>query len=181
MPASETISFCHLVQKSTESIEDDDIRQFCALTPYKYSAQICRATRTNPRDFEWLKIMYENKMVGIAMLEFENGWEHVILQHILIQPEHRKKGIGTKTINYIKSRAEQVTLIATTLKNIEFYRTRGFKRIMEMWQVIQIMGLVLPSLGPPNISFAKNICAPLMSTTNMSVTQGFMLYKKFGT
>ena len=173
------ISFCHLFQKSTESIEDDDIRQFCALTPYKYSAQICRATQTNPRVVEWLKIMYENKMVGIAMLEFENGWEHVILQHILIQPEHRKKGIGTKTINYIKSRAEKVTLTASTAKNVEFYRARGFNIVIEVWQVIQIMSIIYPFLGPPNMSSLKSICAPLMSTTNMSVEEGFNLHRKF--
>tara|TARA_B100001093_G_scaffold510619_1_gene576839 strand:+ start:422 stop:1024 length:603 start_codon:yes stop_codon:yes gene_type:complete len=182
-------------QEPQKAINDRDIRRFCALTPYKYSEKLCEATQINfsNSNATWLKIMDGNKMVGTAMLQFVNGWDHVLLQHLLIQPEYRRRGIGTKTVNYIKSRARRVTLSVLGADLVEFYRARGFKMVLTTQDGLMIKFVVEGHLPPSAVTDPdemkkikmtayprfKALVGGIMDTTTISREEAFNLARRY--
>jgi len=175
----QSISFEHVKQQSAECVKDDDIRRFCALTPYEFSLALRLSTKINRSAVEWLKIMFENQLVGIVVLQnIENGWEHVILQHILIEPSYRKKGIGSKTVRYITERAERVTLSATNEHTVAFYSARGFQMVLDAEQGIHIMSIVL-GVKPECWPEKSVLACGTMSTADMSITEAFKLGQRW--
>jgi len=178
-PIEQSISFEHVKQQSAECVKDDHIRRFCALTPYKYSLALRLATKTNQSAVEWLKIMFGNQLVGIVVLQnIENGWGHVILQHILIEPSYRNKGIGSKTVRYITERAERVTLGATNEDTVAFYSARGFQMVLDAEQGIHIMSKIL-GVEPEWRPDTSVLACGTMSTAAMSITEAFKLGQRW--
>lgn len=178
-PVEQSISFEHVKQQSAECVKDDDIRRFCALTPYEYSLALRLATKINRSAVEWLKIMFENQLVGIVVLQnIENGWDHVILQHILIEPSYRNKGIGSKTVRYITEGAERVTLSATNEDTVAFYSARGFQMVLDVEKGIHIVSIIL-GVEPEWRPEKSVLTCGTMSTADMSITEAFKLGQRW--
>lgn len=74
---------------------------------------------------EFLHIIRENEKVGVlAIKPFE--WGEIFLDYIIVFPEYRNSGIGTYTINFMKSTFSQITL-RTYLDEMDFYKKLNFE------------------------------------------------------
>jgi len=172
------LSFIHVQQQSGQCIEDDDIRRFCAITPYQYSEALQRATKANESAVEWLKMMLGKVLVGIAMLQnIDNGWRNVVLQHVLIEPSCRKKGLGTHVVQYVTERAARVTLATRTADTMAFFSARGFQMVVDDTMLLEVIENTFGLTTPPE--YEKNT-GGLMSSDTLSILEAFELSIKFG-
>lgn len=74
---------------------------------------------------EFLHIIRNNEKVGILAIK-PFGWGEIFLDYIIVFPEYRNSGIGTYTINFMKSTFSQITL-RTYLDEIDFYKKLNFE------------------------------------------------------
>ncbi len=80
-----------------------------------------------------IKIEVNNKIVGIgAAIEFgKTGW----LAHIIVDPEHRRKGIGYQIVEvlleYLENRSIETFLLIATDMGLPIYKKAGFRIVSE--------------------------------------------------
>uniref|UniRef100_A0A6C0KGH4 N-acetyltransferase domain-containing protein n=1 Tax=viral metagenome TaxID=1070528 RepID=A0A6C0KGH4_9ZZZZ len=120
----------HTLQDALQPVGSDDIRRFCAITPYAHTPALCRGTMgINTAPLMWLEARLEGILVGIAMLMIKGG--AMAIQHMLVRPDEQNKGVGTQLLGYIQRRNANKMTILLSVRNdarvARFFTTRGFQ------------------------------------------------------
>ena len=174
---AKAVSFTHTSQSAQSALnhlDNGELRRFCAITPYKYTPQLCRATRYNNDPVVWIEARVGTSLVGIAMLQWATPSDIIVLQHILIQPEYQRKGIGTDLLRYIVTHSNRVVLSVPDDAHLaRFYTKRGFQYVFTAAMLRQHFGM---PPDPKDTSYFGG----MMSTDAVPFKEAMSLGRRFG-
>ena len=127
-PAKVVLSYT--LQGPSQPVESDDIRRFCALTPYAHTPAICRgAMGRNSASVLWLQAKVDGVLVGVAMLMIKEGV--MAIQHMLVAPDQRNKGVGTQLLgDILRLNADKMPILLSVRDDARvarFFTSRGFQ------------------------------------------------------
>ena len=118
-------------QEPSQPVQSDEIRVFCALTPYAHTPAICRGTmgRNMSAPALWLQAKVDGVLVGVAMVMIKAGV--MAIQHMLVTPGQRNKGIGTRLLgDILKLNTDKMPILLSVrddARAARFFTSRGFQ------------------------------------------------------
>ncbi|MGL5941689.1 MAG: GNAT family N-acetyltransferase [Waterburya sp.] len=91
------------------------------LNSHLYNLFVLRNQENNPN--YWI-ILYRNKIVGVTMIKMEKHYSKLLF--LLIQPKHRKQGLGSYLLYKATENAQKPIYLFCFAKLESFYRRLGF-------------------------------------------------------
>jgi len=137
-----------VIQKPMSGLSDDAIRVFCSNTPYEFSVPLIKAaTETALRcslSHRWTKITFNGNIVGVAMNGINGDDDISPLQHVLISPLHRRKGVGTLLLQHLLQR--EGDLICSVTEDVRlFYESNNFNTVFDARSMAALLGRPVPN------------------------------------
>jgi ribosomal protein S18 acetylase RimI-like enzyme len=84
----------------------------------------------DPQNNRWLVAMDGDKVVGMAIFEF-NNYPHIYIRELSVLPEYRRRGVGTELcLNLLRNNDVERISILTRRANqpaVDFYRSLNFQ------------------------------------------------------